>query len=226
MSTSDGTYESPSSSVWDSFGVKGRGRGRRLPESIYEISNNRASHGAGVINAMSNSEIIIKGLKIANNQGLYGGLAKLNEASLTMTLSMLRDNRATSTGGAIYASNSHFNIDTSMFDTNSAYKSSLVYQVGNSYNGLTSKIGDVYAIQNSATFNTINIIDAELSIDSAYFSDNLSVGGSNGINAVGSTITINNIKAIQTFILPEADVTIDSGFIMLSYTSSLTLTDS
>ena len=57
-----------------------------------------------------------------------------------------------------------------------------------------------------------------------YFSDNISKGGSNGINAVGSIIKATQIQAIQTFVMETEDVSVDSGFIMLSYTSTLVLT--
>jgi hypothetical protein len=166
----------------------------------------------------------MKGVNFDNNSGLNGGCILLNEASLDITLSLMRNNRAENTGGTIYASGSDMRIDTSFFDRNVAYKASFLYMVG--YNGITSFIGDAYISANEATFNTLNIVDSQLDLDLTYFSDNISTGGSNGINAVGSIITATHIQAIQTFVMDSEDVSVDSGFIMLSYTSTLELTQS
>jgi predicted outer membrane repeat protein len=125
----------------------------------------------------------------------------VNEASLTMRMSLFRSNSASSTGGVIYSLNSDLDIDTSLFDGNKAYKASFLYMVG--YNGITSFIGDCYISTNEATYNTFNIVDSQVEMDETYFADNYSTGGSNGITAIGSIITATGIQAVQTFIMPD-----------------------
>jgi hypothetical protein len=188
------------------------------------MSNNIGSQGAGVIQAVLGSEVYLKGVNLDNNIGLNGGCIIINEASLTMRLSLLRSNSATSTGGVIYSLDSDVDIDTSYFDGNAANKASFLYLIG--YSGVTSFIGDCYISTNKATYNTLNIVDSQVDMDQTYFADNTSTGGSNGITAVGSIIKATGIQAVQTFVLTNEDVTVDSGFIMLSYTSTLELEES
>lgn len=138
--------------------------------------------------------MVLKGVNFDTNQGLNGGCILLSKASLRVTLSLMRNNKALNTGGTIYSSNSNVFIDKSFLDKNSAFKASFLYIVG--YNGITSFIGDVYISANEASFNTINIVDSQIEMDNTYFSDNISKGGSNGINAVGSTIKATGIQAI------------------------------
>lgn len=63
-------------------------------------------------------------------------------------------------------------------------------------NGVTSELGNLNIVSNNANFNTLNVIDTNLILDGTYFADNLSKGGSNGINAVGSVMTANSINAV------------------------------
>jgi hypothetical protein len=122
------------------------------------MSNNVGSDGPGVLHAIQGSVVYLKGVNLDNNIGVNGGCFVINEASLTMRLSLMRSNTATSTGGVIYSLDSDLDIDTSFFDGNKAYKASFMYMVG--YNGITSFIGDCYISTNTATYNTFNIVDS------------------------------------------------------------------
>ena len=49
--------------------------------------------GAGVVTAILNSVLVLKGVNFDSNKGLNGGCILLNEASLDVTLSLMRNNR-------------------------------------------------------------------------------------------------------------------------------------
>lgn len=129
----------------------------------------------------------MKGLYVTGNLGLNGGVINLNACTLVVTQSTFTSNTATSTGGYLYSSSSYYNLDTSLFQQNNAYKASMVYQVG-LFPGQTSYMGDLYVQNHRAQFNTVNTIDSALTLDGTFFADNLSVKGSNGINSVNSAV--------------------------------------
>jgi hypothetical protein len=70
------------------------------------------------------------------------------------------------------------------------------------------------------------LIDSSLTLTGTYFIDNFSKKGSNGINAVGSILTVTKVQALQTLKKLTNEITVDSGFIMLSFASQLTMTTS
>jgi len=80
LSTTDGSYQSPSSQG-NFLG------GRRLESSTYFISKNKGYGGAGVINAVQDSVIVLKGVNFNANEGINGGCIMVISSSLKVTLS-------------------------------------------------------------------------------------------------------------------------------------------
>lgn len=87
LSTTDGSYQSPSSQG-NFFG------GRRLEASAYFINKNKGYAGAGVLNAVQDSVIVLKGAYFDANEGINGGCIMLISSSLKVTLSQMSNNKA------------------------------------------------------------------------------------------------------------------------------------
>jgi hypothetical protein len=56
-------------------------------------------------------------------------------------------------------------------------------------------IGKVFITQNTATQNTIQVVQGNIQMSNTIFADNFCRGGSNGISAVSSTIAATGLIA-------------------------------
>jgi hypothetical protein len=84
-----------------------------LRASNYLLQKNTGKDGAGVLTAVSNSNVVMKGVNVDNNKGVNGGALNIKESQLSITLSMFAYNEGLGSGGFLYAFNSYFNIDDS-----------------------------------------------------------------------------------------------------------------